>query len=1285
MTSRHLNRAQFLLYRLSKLFTIGLTLALVSAATPAQANSTKSPYEQYVELLKLLDTGDVAQDKQHISYLMNFPIQESVEALLQRLDAEAFRIATGREYSIHIMEVILVSVGNLGNSEWSEYLEIAEMEVLDALPEDHEKREELRSAFKDSINLLKANHSPLKTLEELFPEEAARRKALAAGREGGNYFRKNSMTAKAWTEEIERKLEYAVKGQPEVVQGFVDLELSDSIYGYRRLPVIKVLMGAPGTGKDTTAEAYTDAIHNQKDAYLEHMFRLPVIKNSADLWQVLGSATGYVGSDQFPPFLKFLVEHSGGRYFLKEEEGPRGIQTSIHQDKNWKEGQNIEGKLPPESAVVFVNEFHNWSKKSKDDFLKQALEKGIFEVNNPNGGLDKIYVPVTFVIATNEGLELVTSREVNGNRFGKPLNYPEMLEKWETYHKDVPSLKASILASNERGANGTQEAYGISEELLNRLPNSSLHLMRPQSPEILQEIAEIKLNIFRYRLANAKGEFGKVEVSWDGDMPRFLQEFQYVPEDNARPIQDKVTNLIEATIFKAFKDELIPNNDKPKKLHVKIVTNENYTSDLLVDVEIDGEKKEQLRLPILATESEKARAPLTDEALKDLIALDEQMKRQLFGVDAVIDRLAKAELESAEGRNGVLDISQAKHPAKSYMFLGLSSTGKTETAKVLAETRYGSRAALVTIDFSQVQSVHDLKVKILGSTDGAGKPIASDFMKHYDRNQGRLVFVFDEIANTPLETLKALYDIFREPVVTTFSDGKDRIMGNTTIILTGNAGEEWYADLPKDLPEWMLMTAMSDIYERMMRSPGLQRATLERYFSPAFVNRLGMRNIFFFPPLNHKAIRQLTMLKTKMAVDELRGNDSVRGWNVQFPSKRNFLDLVDAFEREGFILSEQGAAIDRFVKEDFAAELRVLLLKHQVPSGTTVVVGLHPETGYIKEPGQKAQINLSIFPEGAHSPLILTIEGKLQPRKLKKSPTSKMLTAYHEAGHELVGKFYLGDVRQTEVISITSGVAQIEGHFVPYDGIVESRPTEILDENRQVMLRELAGLFGGEVAQTLVTKGRRNDSGKSNDMERAAKWARSMIISQGLSPEWGLETIPHGQSEESYIKSLSEDRKQLLSKIVRKTLDESRKLAEKALIANYDHMIDLGMALARAGELDREALDKFYEGRKVVTEKSYSTWNYRVAKNRVKYAIQGLYRASTRDAQLLPWVPTSDVIAESVETFHENKFDQIKGVRVMEEIPILSDRKTWAAATSYFENIKALPGPCEELLTPKGD
>ncbi|MEI8345994.1 MAG: hypothetical protein WCG27_00895, partial [Pseudomonadota bacterium] len=136
-----------------------------------------------------------------------------------------------------------------------------------------------------------------------------------------DYRRRNQMTIKDWMKDISDTLNARVIGQPELVKNLLAMEFRNSVYGNRITPEVQLLMGSPGTGKDTTAQAYTDAIHGFKGAYREHMYVLPVLKKDADLWSILGSATGYVGSTNFPPFLTFLIEHSGGRYILKEKKG----------------------------------------------------------------------------------------------------------------------------------------------------------------------------------------------------------------------------------------------------------------------------------------------------------------------------------------------------------------------------------------------------------------------------------------------------------------------------------------------------------------------------------------------------------------------------------------------------------------------------------------------------------------------------------------------------------------------------------------------------------------------------------------------------------------------------------------------------------------------------------------------------------------------------------------------------------------------------------------------------
>ena len=152
----------------------------------------------------------------------------------------------------------------------------------------------------------------------------------------------------------------------------------------------------------------------------------------------------------------------------------------------------------------------------------------------------------------------------------------------------------------------------------------------------------------------------------------------------------------------------------------------------------------------------------------------------------MIDAIADSVLLIKENERAASYPGADKKSASSFMLLGLSSTGKTETPKALA-SELGIEPFV--IDFSQVRTVQDMKEKILGTKFG-GVAEKSDFMHAYDRTQGRLLVVFDEFSNAPSQVLMSLYDILREATVTTFSDGRPRDMHNAMIAITGNATQE---------------------------------------------------------------------------------------------------------------------------------------------------------------------------------------------------------------------------------------------------------------------------------------------------------------------------------------------------------------------------------------------------------------------------------------------------------------------------------------------------------------
>jgi ATP-dependent Clp protease ATP-binding subunit ClpA len=224
-------------------------------------------------------------------------------------------------------------------------------------------------------------------------------------------------------------------------------------------------------------------------------------------------------------------------------------------------------------------------------------------------------------------------------------------------------------------------------------------------------------------------------------------------------------------------------------------------------------------------------------------------------------------------------------------------------------------------------------------------------MKVYDRSNGRLVVILDEIVNAQnaLTVLPSLYDILAEPVVRTFSDGEPRVMTHVTFVMTGNIGEGFYRAVPTQIPDINRQGAFQEIHEMMMKDPAKRRRLLERFLTPAFLRRVGFQNIFFYGPLDFKAIRGLFQLKMMEEIERLKPQPDRRGWHVHFRNKESFLRILEAFEDNGYRIEEQGSSIDLFVKQDFGARLRELLHHNLVSSGSKVVLDFDPTTGTTRD------------------------------------------------------------------------------------------------------------------------------------------------------------------------------------------------------------------------------------------------------------------------------------------------------------------------------------------------
>lgn len=1068
-----------------------------------------------------------------------------------------------------------------------------------------------------------------------------------------------------------------VIGQPEAVEAMVDVETQSIVEDNESTePSVVMLMGLPGTGKDTTAESYIKTRFallrgNRNVRVDDHLYRLPQVKSENDVWKLTGSATGYTGSGKISSLNRFLVMHSGGKYRIVEENsGFQGKKEFIEMNPDWKPGQVLEGYFAPEDGVVFVNEFHDWSKDMKNRILKESFEKGYFEIGNPGQGANAVHrlqVPIRFIVASNDGIDLIIPRDKDGNRIGAPLGYKDLMEHWKSAYKKVDTLLKEI-----KKASPSNPVGGTSAEIVDRLPKSRIVLMRPMSPETIKLVAVSLLNKIKATYGRVKGNgFPSVNLEFTPELVNFLATYDQLPEDGARTLKDKIDSLVSKTL----RDSLLSGAIKKVEdasYKIGVVDNKDGTFSL----DIGGQK-------VLMHYTEKGRhnQPLTDAEIDELNQIEKKLNEKVQGLEHIVRRIARDLRKSANSQKPERP-ELNKKPADVYAFLGVSSTGKTELAKAIHQVRFNTESDPLILDFGQVKSAEDIKTKILGTKVG-DTPVASDFMRSYDRSNGQLVVVLDEITNADPHLLPALYDILREPVVQTFSDGVPRSMDQVIVIMTGNAGEEWYKDIPRNLPEWKQLEAARQIYEEAEANSGFRRHFLLSKFTEAFLNRVGDERTFFFAPHTAKTTRQLIQAKLISFMQRFSKPDpSKRTWDVKFRSEEDYKKTIESIEEYGFKLWEQGASITRFINDVFLGEIHDQLLREKIPNGAKVTIVKVDN----KITSSASKVRFQLLVAGRTTPLELELDGKVVPRELKRTEPEIRMTTHHEIGHELVRHVLLGDKIAAGGVTILPGVSAIGGNMVSYEGLANSVQYESYSLTRETILANIAVMMGGEAGEQLTTKGERHTGGKSNDIQRATMLAQKAILELGMSEKWGRTAMAEGQDVDRYIAGLSSARKSVLEREVQKLLEEGRALARKVIIANYDDLyLPQVVHLAAKGEISGPVLERFYQQRRnlVVHPQDVQTVTSRVKAFEKRISAESP-PINQRDFEFYSFVKKPNVVID-VEALRKQRrqaeiasVDLSQGKVLIDSKPTTNTRATKAPGPQTPKAQKALT--CEAYL-----
>lgn len=225
-------------------------------------------------------------------------------------------------------------------------------------------------------------------------------------------------------------------------------------------------------------------------------------------------------------------------------------------------------------------------------------------------------------------------------------------------------------------------------------------------------------------------------------------------------------------------------------------------------------------------------------------------------------------------------------------------------------------------------------------------------------------------------------------------------------------------------------------------------------------------------------------------------------------------------------------------------------------------------------------VNMSHF-ERAKDKIMMGAERK----SMVMSEKEKKLTAYHEAGHAIVGRIVPEHDPVYKVSIIPRGRALGVTMFLPEE--------DRYSHSKKHLESQISSLFGGRIAEELIFGKDSVTTGASNDIERATDLARNMVTKWGLSERLGPLTYSEDEGEVflgrsvTQHKNMGDDTARIIDQEIRSLIDSNYERAENILKERMDILHAMTEALMKYETIDANQIDALMEGKEVPPPKDW--------------------------------------------------------------------------------------------------
>ena len=302
----------------------------------------------------------------------------------------------------------------------------------------------------------------------------------------------------------------------------------------------------------------------------------------------------------------------------------------------------------------------------------------------------------------------------------------------------------------------------------------------------------------------------------------------------------------------------------------------------------------------------------------------ESERQRLTHLEALLGKRVVGQGEAVRAvsnavRRARAGLQDPHRPVGSFIFLGPTGVGKTETARALAEFLFDDERAMVRIDMSEYMERHAV-ARLIGAPPGYVGYDEGGQLTEAVRRRPHAVVLFDEIEKAHSEVFNVLLQILDDGRLTD-AQGRTVDFRNAVIIMTSNIGSQF-----------ILERAGSAAWEEV---EAFVRRELHTHFRPEFLNRVD--DIILFRPLDEEDLRAIVELQ----LERVEGLARDLGLELQVTP-----EAADVIAREGYDPAFGARPLKRAIQRLLQDPLALHLLETEVPDGTVirVVPGESPGT-----------------------------------------------------------------------------------------------------------------------------------------------------------------------------------------------------------------------------------------------------------------------------------------------------------------------------------------------------